>query len=374
MHQQIIGRQIGTAAPTPRTTDLLGEIIRGDPAQDVIGVAQRTGLIDDHAGEARCHCNRHLDVQRDFDVVRARSPVIPVQENILEGNRRQAGLLRIQRNIVGVVAIELHQPDGLSGPGEHVNAGEIRIPEIVTEVSPIHSGTGISDRDRAICLAAGGGPDEVHRMGLGKVIQAVDGQDRHGQVKRRRDIGRIKRPTFGRVLVDIQRQMECLFDIHHGALHIQQESIGMGARHRQSVGLCEIDERLIILGGGTKHFRELRRCQVVAVIGTGRIMDLVEQVAESGLVAQRQPDGETQIRCPRQAARWLQLRHCGRDGTVHDLSDYRADRRAGHPRDEQHQPDPNRGNQFFGYYHGVLLNHAHRWLLHRQLKLHRIVL
>ena len=68
----------------------------------------------------------------------------------------------------------------------------------------------------------------------------------------------------------------------------------MRAGYCQTIRLRKSDDRLIILFRWTELFGELRRCQIMAVIGTGRIANLPEQVGERFPVAQRQSYGQIQ--------------------------------------------------------------------------------
>ena len=64
----------------------------------------------------------------------------------------------------------------------------------------------------------------------------------------------------------------------------------MRGGHRQALCLRESDERLIILFGWAELLSELLRVQIMPVLGTGRVVDFIEQSGQRLLVAQRQPD------------------------------------------------------------------------------------
>ena len=66
----------------------------------------------------------------------------------------------------------------------------------------------------------------------------------------------------------------------------------MRCRHGKSAGLGERDDRLIIRFGRAESFGKLFRRQKVPVVGTGRIIDLLEKVLELGRVPHRQPHGQ----------------------------------------------------------------------------------
>jgi len=65
--------------------------------------------------------------------------------------------------------------------------------------------------------------------------------------------------------------------------------------HLESIRLREGDDRLIVLLSRTESLSELLRCQVVSVVRTGGIVDLLEQVGQCFVIAQRQPDRQVQI-------------------------------------------------------------------------------
>ena len=89
--------------------------------------------------------------------------------------------------------------------------------------------------------------------------------------------------------------------------HIHQCAVRMGASHRQTARPGERDNRLVILLGRTKHIRELCRRQILMVAGTGRVVNLLEQVAEGLRVAQRQANCQVQMIRGRQPPNRLRM-------------------------------------------------------------------
>ena len=79
--------------------------------------------------------------------------------------------------------------------------------------------------------------------------------------------------------------MEGLFNVGDGALHIQHHTIWMCDGHLQTVGLGEIDQRVVVLFCGSEFLRELFRRQVMMIIGAPRIIELLKQCGECLLVA-----------------------------------------------------------------------------------------
>ena len=88
--------------------------------------------------------------------------------------------------------------------------------------------------------------------------------------------------------------MECLFDVADRAIHVQQQPIGVLTRHREALGLGELNQRLVILLRRAEPRRELLGREVVPVIRAGRVVKLLEKRVEFGLVAKRQADGQIQ--------------------------------------------------------------------------------
>ena len=64
----------------------------------------------------------------------------------------------------------------------------------------------------------------------------------------------------------------------------------MRRRDHQALRSREGDKRLIILFDWPKSLSELLRAQIMTVLGTGRVIELVKQSDERLLIAQRQPD------------------------------------------------------------------------------------
>ena len=79
-------------------------------------------------------------------------------------------------------------------------------------------------------------------------------------------------------------------NIRHCSSDVKYHAIRMLVGHGQVVRLREGDDCLIILLGRTKVVSELNRCEVLTKIGAGRVVDLLKQVFEALLVAERQRD------------------------------------------------------------------------------------
>ena len=111
------------------------------------------------------------------------------------------------------------------------------------------------------------------------------------------------------------------FDICHRTAHVQQQPIVMRAGHLQPVRLRKGNNCLIILFRRAELLRELFRREILMIIGTGRVVELLEQIGQRCLIPQWQPNGQMQTFCRWQLTRWLQIetRHCRRHVPVQKL-------------------------------------------------------
>ena len=80
------------------------------------------------------------------------------------------------------------------------------------------------------------------------------------------------------------------FDVCRGTINIEQQTIWVGAGEDEMVGFGESNDSLVIRFRGAESFDELIRREKFAEIRTGRIIELLEQVGEGALIAQRQTD------------------------------------------------------------------------------------
>src|SRR5215471_3768967 len=98
------------------------------------------------------------------------------------------------------------------------------------------------------------------------------------------------------MVIHAHYHVESALDVGHQPNHIQQGAVWMLASHRQAICLCKSDDRLIILFGRSKHLCELFRAEIVTEIAACWIVNLPKQVRERLLIAQREPDCQTQTR------------------------------------------------------------------------------
>ena len=151
------------------------------------------------------------------------------------------------------------------------------------------------------------------------VVQPADVQDGDSEVHRRLHVRRVECARFRRMLVNPQVQMEGSRDVGDRAFHIQNQAVGMRGGHRQAVGLREVHERLIVLFGRPKARGELLTRKIAVIIGAGRVAELLAQLVEFILVAQRQANGQIQTLRARKAARGSQARQRRRDVTANQF-------------------------------------------------------
>ena len=96
------------------------------------------------------------------------------------------------------------------------------------------------------------------------------------------------------MLVNLHPDMKRLFDVRHRPAHVHQHPVGMLPVTVKPLALAKAMtadspvRRAKLLG-------ELFGRQVMAVVGTGRIVYLLEQIGQRLLVAQRQADGQIQL-------------------------------------------------------------------------------
>ena len=93
----------------------------------------------------------------------------------------------------------------------------------------------------------------------------------------------------------MQRNVKRFFNVRHRSADVDQHPIGMRRRHGQPIGARKIEHRLIILSRWTKHFRELLRREIMAVVRTGGIVELCQEILERIRLAKRQSNGQVQL-------------------------------------------------------------------------------
>ncbi len=127
------------------------------------------------------------------------------------------------------------------------------------------------------------------------IIQTADGEHGNIQIKRGFDIGRVEIAGLGRMRIKAHCNVEEPLDVRHRPIYIQQGAIGMSGGYGQAVRFREGDDGLIIFFSRAKTHGKLLRCEEAMVIGTGRVVEFLEQMIEFILVAQGQPQREIQM-------------------------------------------------------------------------------
>ena len=289
----------GSAAPSPRSTQLLGQIVIGHAAQD--GAGARPHLVNNHLRQSRCHGDCHFDVQSDFIVV-ARAGSAAADDDVFQRNiTGHADGLLIVGDIHHVVAGKFQQPHRLPGAGER-GARNVCVAKIVARVIAAGAGTG----QRPSLRRRRGMQQRLRKRIIAQTLDRHHGQTgRHrGFAIRRKKVARLRRMPVG-----AQRDLKRAFNIRCAAFHVQHHAVRMDARHRQAVRLRKTDDRLIILFRRPEAFREFLRREIFMEVGAARIVKLPEQFIQRGLVPQRQADGEGKIRRRGQKPRGRQPRN-----------------------------------------------------------------
>lgn len=119
-------------------------------------------------------------------------------------------------------------------------------------------------------------------------------EDGDAEVQGRLGVGCVKRAELSRVLIDMEGNVQCLLDVARGAFDVQDDAIGRGGGDPEAAGVGEVDDGLIVLLAGAEQLGELLRGQIVAVTGAGRVVEVLQQGGQLGLVAQGQADGQVQ--------------------------------------------------------------------------------
>jgi hypothetical protein len=81
--------------------------------------------------------------------------------------------------------------------------------------------------------------------------------------------------------------MEGVFNLLHRSGYIQNRTIRMCSRNRQSIRFGELQQLLVIAVSGSKSLSKLVRAQVLVVVGRGRIVQLLKQYFERVLITKR---------------------------------------------------------------------------------------
>ncbi len=160
-------------------------------------------------------------------------------------------------------------------------------------------------------------------------------EHRNREIERRLHIGRIELAGLDRMRIEAQSQVQGFFDFRDPSAHTQYRAVKMSRRNLQPLSFDKGDEGLIIRFGRAKPPGELFGRQKLAVIGTGGVVELVEQIGQRLRVAQRQPNRQVQALRGRQRAHRRQARHGGGDMPGQRLP-FRRARREGEQEERSH--------------------------------------
>ena len=127
-----------------------------------------------------------------------------------------------------------------------------------------------------------------------KIIQAADVQHRHRQIQLRLAVGGKEFPPLGGMLINMQLHVQGPLDVGHGPFHIHQHPIGRGVLHCKTIGFQKRRHGRIIAGRWPELLGELFRRQKMAEMGACRVVQILQQLIERGLILQGQTDGQLQ--------------------------------------------------------------------------------
>src|SRR5580700_1614146 len=124
-------------------------------------------------------------------------------------------------------------------------------------------------------------------LGLGRkeIIQAIDMQQRNIEIDRGFAVWRIKRAVLGGMPIYVESHVESFLDICRRGFDIQNHAIGWGVDYVQALRLGVLKSCRVVSFRGTKSFAELLHAQIFVVAGTLRIVELLQQLIEFGLIA-----------------------------------------------------------------------------------------
>ncbi len=117
-------------------------------------------------------------------------------------------------------------------------------------------------------------------------------QQGHVEIERRLAVWRVECAVLCGMLIEAKGQAESLLDACCWAFDIHHHAVGGGVDHGEAIGFREMEDGCIVRLGGAKSGGELSYAEVLAVAGTLRIVDLLEQSVEVRFIAQRQGDGQ----------------------------------------------------------------------------------
>src|SRR5262245_23313200 len=100
------------------------------------------------------------------------------------------------------------------------------------------------------------------------IVETANVQNAHRKINRRFGVRRVECSCFIGMLVNVHLQIEDLLDVSRRAFHVQNHAIRVFSSYFQTVGLYEVDERLISVFARSESLGELVWRQIMAVEGT----------------------------------------------------------------------------------------------------------
>src|SRR6516162_8978982 len=95
-----------------------------------------------------------------------------------------------------------------------------------------------------------------------KIGQSNNVRDRNTQANDRIAVRREERTVLRRMRISAKGHVKYLLNRVHAAADIHECAIRIRGAHRQTIGIKKVDDRLVILFGWTKFFRELFRREI----------------------------------------------------------------------------------------------------------------
>ena len=120
------------------------------------------------------------------------------------------------------------------------------------------------------------------------VVQTGDVPELHRQVGAGLAVGRKEGAAFRGVLIDRHRYVECSVDVRDRGRELYVPGFERAANHLKAVRVRESDQGVVVLLARSKPLGKLLWGNVLLVGGAGRIVELLQEIFQLWLVAQRQ--------------------------------------------------------------------------------------
>src|SRR5262249_53951629 len=122
----------------------------------------------------------------------------------------------------------------------------------------------------------------------------------------------IEIPRLNRVRVSAHGDVKRFLDLCHSSTHVENHPVRMRAGDGQVFRVRKLDHGIIIVSGRTESLCELLGCEVLLVIRTRRVIELLQELRQLSLVSRSQANGKVELLRSRQCAvSNKQARGCG---------------------------------------------------------------